>query len=108
VFLLNLSALEFLAIFSALSGLVVTLYLLSRSRRRQQVATLRFWVQAQAPVVSKQRRRIQQPWSLLLQLLSIACLLLAIGQLQWGSRDDASRDHVLLLDTSSWMSARTG
>jgi hypothetical protein len=108
VFLLNLSPLEFLAIFGAISAFVVTLYLLSRSRMRQRVATLRFWNQAQAPVVSKQRRRIQQPLSLLLQLLSIALLLLAIGQLQWGSRDNSSRDHVLLLDTSSWMSAREG
>lgn len=108
MFLLNLTPLEFLAIFGAVSGLVVTLYLLSRSRKRQRVATLRFWSHAQAPVASQQRRRIQQPWSLLLQLLSIACLLLAIGQLQWGSRDNSSRDHVLLLDTSSWMSARAG
>jgi von Willebrand factor type A domain/Aerotolerance regulator N-terminal len=108
VFLLNLSLLEFLAIFSAISTFVVALYLLSRSRRRQRVATLRFWTQAQAPVVSKQRRRIQQPFSLLLQLLSIALLLLALGQLQWGSREDSARDHVLLLDTSSWMSARSG
>jgi hypothetical protein len=108
VFLLNLSPLEFLAIFGALSAFVVTLYLLSRSRKRQRVATLRFWTQAQAPVVSKQRRRIQQPLSLLLQLLSIALLLLALGQLQWGSREDSARDHVLLLDTSSWMSARSG
>ena len=108
MFLLNLSPLEFLAIFGAVSAFVVTLYLLSRSRKRQKVATLRFWAQAQAPVVSKQRRRIQQPLSLLLQILSIALLLLAIGQLQWGTRDDVARDHVLLLDTSSWMSARTG
>ena len=108
MFLLNLSVLEFLAIFSALSAFVVTLYLLSRSRRRQRVATLRFWTQAQAPVVSKQRRRIQQPFSLLLQLLSIALLLLALGQLQWGTREESARDHVLLLDTSSWMSARSG
>jgi hypothetical protein len=108
VFLLNLSPLEFLAIFGAVSAFVVTLYLLSRSRKRQRVATLRFWTQAQAPVVSKQRRRIQQPLSLILQLLSIALLLLALGQLQWGSRDNSARDHVLLLDTSSWMSARSG
>lgn len=108
MFLLNLSPLEFLAIFGAVSGFVVTLYLLSRSRRRQRVATLRFWAQAQAPVVSKQRRRIQQPLSLLLQIVSIALLLLAVGQLQWGSPEDTARDHVLLLDTSSWMSARAG
>lgn len=108
MFLLNLTPLEFLAIFGAVSSFVVALYLLSRSRRRQRVATLRFWAQAQSPVVSRQRRRIQQPMSLLLQLLSIALLLLALGQLQWGSPDDSARDHVLLLDTSSWMSARSG
>jgi hypothetical protein len=108
VFLLNLSPLEFLAIFGTVSAFVVTLYLLSRSRKRQKVATLRFWAQAQAPVVSKQRRRIQQPLSLLLQILSILLLLLALGQLHWGSRDDAARDHVLLVDTSSWMGARSG
>jgi hypothetical protein len=46
--------------------------------------------------------------SLLLQLLGIALLLLAIAQLRLGSRDTSSRDHVLLLDTSSWMAARSG
>lgn len=106
MYLLNLSPLEFLAIFGAVSAFVVTLYLLSRSRRKQTVATLRFWMQSKAPVITKQRRRIQQPLSLILQLISMGLLLLAIGQLQWGSPEQSGRDHVLLLDTSSWMSAR--
>ena len=50
MFFFNLSLPEFLAIFSAVSGLVVALYLLSRSRRRQTVASLRFWTAARAPV----------------------------------------------------------
>jgi hypothetical protein len=106
MFFLNLSAFEFLALFGAVSSFVVALYLLSRSRRKQIVSTLKFWVQAQQPVANKQRRRIQQPWSLVLQLLSICLLLLALAQLRLGSRENSSRDHVLLLDTSSWTAAK--
>jgi hypothetical protein len=106
MFLFNLSAVEFMALLSAASALVVTLYLLNRARRRQTVATLRFWKTAERPVAIQRRKRIQQPWSLILQLLSIALLLLAIAQLRLGSPDRSSRDHVLLLDTSAWMAAR--
>jgi hypothetical protein len=104
----NLSLLEFAGLLSATSALVVTLYLLNRSRRKQVVATLRFWRAAEQPVLAKRRKRIQQPWSLILQLLSLACLLLAIAQLRLGSPDNSSRDHVVILDTSSWMAAKTG
>jgi hypothetical protein len=107
VSLLNLSLAELLAVFGALSAMLVTLYLLDRSRRRQVVATLRFWRSAENVESMKQKRRIQQPWSLLLQLLSIVLLLLAIAQLQWGDRAARIRDHVLILDTSAWMAART-
>jgi len=103
MFLLNLSLPEFLTLFAAVSGVVVTLYLLSRARRRQVVPTLKFWVHAMQPVPSSRRRRIQQPWSLVLQLLCLALLLLAISQLKLGERETAQRDHVLLLDASSWM-----
>jgi len=108
MFLLNLSLPEFLAIFAAISGIVVTLYLLSRARRRQVVPTLRFWVHAKQPIPSSRRRRIQQPWSLILQLVSLALLLLAISQLKLGNRETAQRDHVLLLDASSVMGAHPG
>lgn len=108
MFLLNLSLPEFLALLSAGSALVVALYLLSRSRRRQKVATLRFWTQAAQPVPSTRRRRIQQPWSMVLQLICLALLLLALAQLKWGDRERASRDHVLVLDASSWTGARVG
>jgi hypothetical protein len=106
VFFFNLSTVEFFALFTAISGLVVALYLLDRSKRKQTVPTLRFWVAAEQPPVTRHRRRIQQPLSLLLQILSIACLLAALAQLRWGDPERASRDHVLILDTSSWMSAR--
>jgi len=108
MFLLNLSLAEFLAIFGAVSGLLVALYLLDRSRQRQTVASLRFWVRAERPAERRSRRkRIQQPLSLLLQILSIACLLLAVAQLRLGSRENSGRDHVLILDVSAWMDART-
>ncbi|HBY59996.1 MAG TPA: hypothetical protein DEH78_09250 [Solibacterales bacterium] len=105
MFLLNLSLFEFMALLSGVSAAAVALYLLDRSRRRQKVPTLRFWISTQQPVAVQRRRRIQQPWSLLVQLLSMALLLLAIAQLKWGTPDRTSRDHVLLLDTSAWMQA---
>src|SRR5215472_6115054 len=105
--LLNLSVAEFAAIFSTVAAVLVTLYLLDRSRRRVTAATLRFWKASASSLRQTHKRRIQQPWSLILQLASIALLLLAIGELVLGSRD-RGRDHVLILDTSAWMGARTG
>jgi len=105
--LLNLTLAQFLAAFGALSAMTLALYLLDRSRRRQVVSTLRFWISAEQPTVVARRRRIQQPFSLLLQLASIALLLLAIAQLRLGAPASAPRDHVLILDTSAWMAART-
>ncbi len=104
--LLNLTLGQFLVLFGSVSALMLALYLLDRSRRRQVVATLRFWISAEQPTVVARRRRIQQPLSLLLQLASMALLLLAIAQLRLGMPASAPRDHVLILDTSAWMSAR--
>ncbi len=106
MFFFNLSFPEFMALFTAASGVVVALYLLNRARRKQKVATLRFWVKAERPTSSSHRRRIQQPWSLLLQIVSIALLLLALSQLRIGSPDTTSRDHVLILDTSAYTAAK--
>jgi hypothetical protein len=108
LFLLNLTLGQFLAVFGAASGIVVALYLLDRSRRRVIVATFRFWLAAAQPVQAPRRSKIQQWPSLLLQLLGILLLLLAISQLRLGSRDTSSRDHVLLVDSSAWMTARVG
>src|SRR6202167_1553033 len=105
--LLNLTLGQFLALFGSVSAVMFALYLLDRSRRRQVVSTLRFWVSAAQPTVVARRRRIQQPFSLLLQLASMALLLLAIAQLRLGAPASAPRDHVLILDTSAWMAART-
>src|SRR5580698_3855471 len=105
--LLNLTIGQFLALFDSVSAVMLALYLLDRSRRRQVVSTLRFWISAEQPTVVARRRRIQQPLSLLLQVASMALLLLAIAQLRLGMPASAPRDHVLILDTSAWMSART-
>lgn len=108
MFFLNLSLPEFLAVLGSLSGVVVALYLLDRLRKKHTVATLRFFAVTEKPPVLKHRRKLQQPWSLILQLVSLLLLLLAIAQLRWGSAARASRDHVLILDTSAWMNARSG
>lgn len=104
---LNLGLGELLGLVSVVSAGVVALYLLDRSKRRQLVATLRFWTPADVRTELKHRRRIQQPWSLVLQLLSLALLLTAIAGPQFGVFDGAGNDHVLVLDTSAWMGAVT-
>src|SRR5438876_1616111 len=108
MYLFNLTLAQFATLFGSVSALVVALYLLDRSRRKQTVATLRFWVAAEQPTVVARRKKIQQPLSLLLQLISICLLLLAIAQLRLGSQGATPFDHVLLLETSAWMGARSG
>jgi hypothetical protein len=108
VYFLNLSLLQMLTVFGALSAVSVALYLLDRSRRKQIVSTLRFWTAAEQPAVAARRRHISQPWSLILQLVSMALLVLAIAQVRFGSPAMAGRDHVMVLDTSAWMAARSG
>src|SRR5665213_2026957 len=102
---LNLSLGQFLALFGTVAAFSVALYLLDRTRRKQIVSTLRFWVEPGKAAPVTRRTRIQQPFSLLLQLLGMALLLLAIAQFQFGGRRNARRDHVLILDTSAWMGA---
>jgi hypothetical protein len=102
---LNLSLGQFLISFGVVTAVSVALYLLDRTRRRQVVSTLRFWVSPGQPAPVSRRRRIQQPLSLLLQLLGMASLLLAIAEFQFGGTLNKRRDHVLVLDTSAWMGA---
>ena len=85
MYFLNLTLLQFAALFGSISAVSVALYLLDRSRRKQIVSTLRFWMAAEQPAVAARRRRVQQPWSLILQLVSMALLLLAIAQLRFGA-----------------------
>ena len=98
---LNLSILEFSALFAVIGAGMVALYLLDRSRLRVKAATLRFWKAAQMPPSLQRRRRIQQPWSLLLQLLALALLLLAAAQVRWGGERYTPHNHVLIVDVSA-------
>src|ERR1051325_777174 len=98
MYLLNLSLLQFVAVFGSISAVAVALYLLDRSRRRQVVSTLRFWVSAEQPAVAARRKHISQPWSLVIQLISMALILLAIAQLRVGTPARAGRDHVVILE----------
>src|SRR5579884_2166675 len=108
MFFLNLTAGEFLALFAALGGLITALYLLDRAKRKRVVSTLRFWTSAITAEEKHTRRRMHDPWSFVLQLVGLALLLLAIAQLQWGTRESKQHDHVLLLDTSAWSAATQG
>lgn len=105
---LNLTLGEFLGLAAAFGGAIAALYLLDRSRRKQVVATLRFFPGAADPPRSVHRRHFEQPWSLLLQLASVLLLLLALAQVRFSQRLHAVHDHVLILDTSTWMNARSG
>ncbi len=106
MFFLNLGLGQFLVLFSAVSAVSVALYLLDRSRRRIVVSTLRFWTAAEQPTAVQRRKHIQQPLSLILQLLAMLLLLSAISQLRIGSEAGLARRHVLILETSAWMGAR--
>src|SRR5258708_16010327 len=97
MYFLNLSILQFAAVFGSIAAVSVALYLLDRSRRKLVVSTLRFWIAAEQPAVAARRRRVQQPWSLLLQLVSMALLLLAISHLRLGTPHQAGPAHALLL-----------
>src|SRR5450755_764920 len=106
MFFLNLTTGEFLSLLGVLGGLIAALYLLDKSKRKKIVSTLRFWTPARSAEELQSRRRMREPWSLILQLLGLLLLLLAIAQLQWGSKRWRGRDHVLLLDTSAWSAGR--
>ncbi len=108
MFFLNLSLPELLGLVGSLSGVVVALYLLDRMRKKHTVATLRFFAASDKPPVLKHRRKLQQPWSLILQLVSLLLLLLAIAQLRLGSPARSARDHVLIIASSAWMGAPAG
>ena len=103
---LNLGLGELLGLAGALSAGLVALYLLDRSKKKHVVATLRFWASADVRTQLKHRRRIQQPLSLLLEIISLLLLLLAIAEPQIGNILLTGRDHVLILDSSAWMGAR--
>ncbi len=58
-----------------------------------------------APSAARRKRRINQPWSLLLQLAALCLLVLAIAELQFGGGRNGIHHHVLILDSSAWMNS---
>ncbi len=102
---LNLTLGQFLLTFGVIAAFSVALYLLDRTRKRMVVSTLRFWVTPGQPAPVSRNRKVNQPMSLLLQLLGMLLLLLAIAEFQFGGALNKRRDHVLVLDTSAWMGA---
>lgn len=104
--LLNLSLLQLIAAGGAMAAFVVALYFLDRRRRRVVVSSLRFFSEARAERHPLPQKRIQQPWSLLLQILGLLALLAALADIRWTASSLRALDHVLVIDTSSWMQAR--
>ncbi|MBV9268026.1 MAG: VWA domain-containing protein, partial [Acidobacteriaceae bacterium] len=102
---LNLSASELFFLFAGIGGFITSLYLLDRAHRRRVVSTLKFWTGFLEAPRPKRRRKLDQPWSLVLQLLSLFLILLAIAEVQLGHRTRPG-SHVLLLDTSSASAVR--
>ena len=103
--LLNLTLGQFLVTFGGVAAVALALYLLDRTKKRHVVSTLRFWVTPGQPAPVSRNRRIQQKVSFLMQLLGMLLLLLAIAEFQFGGGFNKHRDHVLVLDSSAWMSA---
>ena len=103
--LLNLTLLEFLSVLIPLSTFLVALYFYDRSRRRQIVSALRFWPRRAAYPTATRRKKLQQPWSLLLQLLAMLLLLLAIADWRFDVIGKPPRHHVVILETSALMRA---
>ena len=58
---LNLSFLEFSALFTIVGLGIAALYLLDRSRIQIKAATLRFWKVAQLPPSQQRRRKSRRP-----------------------------------------------
>lgn len=104
--LLNLTLTQFLAVLLPVAAGLVALYFYDRSRRRVRVSSLRFWGRRPAPPAAQRQRKIQQPWSLLLQLLAALFLLLAIADFRWGL-GDTPRHHAIILDGSAAMLYRS-
>lgn len=106
--LLNLTLGQLLAVFLPLAGMLVALYFYDRSRRRVVVSTLKFWPKRPAPPVTRRHKKLQQPLSLLLQILAMLLLLLAIADFRFGISGGTPRHHVIVLDSSSVMGRGNG
>ena len=106
--LLNLALGQLLGLYLPLAGFLVALYYYDRARQRAVVSTLRFWPRKPAPAVRRRHKTIQQPLSLLLQLLALLLLLLAIADPRPDGLGGTARRHAIVLDTSAVMASSSG
>lgn len=89
--------------------LLVLLYFLKLRRQTVDISTTLLWrravqdLQANAPF-----QRLRRNILLLLQLLALASLLAALGQPEWRSAGPLGAQHIILIDRSASMNARTG
>lgn len=100
--LLNLTLGQLLAVLLPAAALITALYFYDRSRRRVLVSTTRFFPPRVAPPVTRRQRKLQQPWSWLLQLLALILLVLAIADWRINFGADP-RAHILAVDASAAM-----
>ena len=91
--------------FGAVAAFSVALYLLDRTRRRQVVSTLRFWVTPGQPAPVSRSRKIKQPFSAAAAAGHGCCCCSPSRNSSSAERLNKRRDHVLILDTSAWMGA---
>jgi Ca-activated chloride channel homolog len=101
---LALTPVQVAAVWSALAGLALWLYLHHRKPQHRRVSTLRFWASVQ-PVAQPRRRRLREPWALLAQVLFLLFLILALANPRLGVTYEG-RSVVIVLDTSIWSQAR--
>lgn len=89
--------------------ILVGLYLLKLRRRTVKVSTIAFWesavrdVQANVPL-----RWIKPSWLLFLQLVGLACLLIALARPAVPTEAGARGRTIIVIDHSAAMSARDG
>jgi hypothetical protein len=107
VTLFGLSAAQLGALFAALALPLVGLYLLRMHRRRLEVPFVKLWERVLSErQPSRWWRRLQRLFSLLLQLLFAALVVVALGDPRLGTARRDARSVVIVLDCSASMQAR--
>jgi len=87
---------------------VIAFYLLKTRQRRRRVSTLLFWNELQPKVENSPLwRKLRRWFSLLLQLLILALLVLALSQPAFEWEQSSPRRVVVVLDNSASMGAKT-
>ena len=90
------------AMLSAIAAAVaIWLYLRQPRAARLRVSTLRFWESSPSGSSSARRRKLQEPWALLAQILFLLLIIAALGNPRWGAATQG-RSVVIVLDAGAW------